>query len=83
MKSGNNNYQTIAPAIVLAVWSNEYHENINEELKVSSIDQQTGLNLKIFTDCGDDIKKTSVKHGVKKGCWCFEVELSKKELQAT
>ena len=59
-KQGRNNNQDVAPAIVNAVWPDEYPES-----------GQPGLNLTVFTDGTDTMWKTSAKFGTEPGEWSF------------
>jgi hypothetical protein len=60
-KIGRNNNQDVAPAIVNAVWPDEYPES-----------GQPGLNLNVFTDGTDIMWKPSVKFGTDPGQWSYK-----------
>ena len=68
-ESKANNYQNIAPAIIVAVFENEYI-GFGER----SGDEAVGLNLKIFTDGEVNLLKRSVMMGKEPGQYFIKLE---------
>jgi hypothetical protein len=68
-ESEKNNWQSVAPAIVLAVFENEYYSWSGR-----TGDNAVGLNLKVFTDGETDLLKRSVMKGDDKGQYFLKLE---------
>ena len=70
-ESKANNYQNIAPAMIVAVFENEY-VGFGERTG----DEATGLNLKIFTDGEPNLLRRSVMMGKEPGQYFLKLENS-------